>query len=148
MSDRGTVVFIVAPGLGSTAAIINISFDAPSNCVGGQAGFSNVPPATSGDPYSAVVNFLPAAASASAVQIAGLYESCIVWALVNVPTGSTISGSVQVEQPLTHDLKIQTFTGGNFTLPAGQTSGTFSFPFDGSQTLSASAKSMTPSVNA
>ena len=147
MNDRGTSLFIAAPGLPGSAVQISITLDAPTSCVGGSGGFANVPPAMQGDPYSAVVNFLPS--GTQSVAIAGLFGSAIVFALVSVPTGNTISGSVQVQPALTQDLKIQTFTGGNFTLPAGQTSGNFSFPFDSSQTLSASAGSMgQPSANA
>ena len=147
MNDRGTSLFIAAPGLGASPVQISISLDAPTTCIGGQGGFSNVPQAMQGDPYAAVINFLPS--GSQSVAIAGLFASAIVFALVSVPEGDTISGSVSVEPALTHDLKIQTFTGGDFTLPAGQTSGTFSFPFESSQTVSGSAKTMgQPSANA
>ena len=140
MSDRGTVLFIVAQGLGSKAATVNISLNGPSICVGGSGGFSDVPAAMQGDPYAAVVNFTQEANNA--VAIGGLFGSAVVFAFVNVPSGDTISGSVQVDPALTGDLKIQSGTGGSYTLPAGQTSGNFSFPFDASQPLSAAAKTM------
>jgi len=99
MSDRGTVLFIVAQGLGSKAATVNISLNGPSICVGGSGGFSDVPAAMQGDPYAAVVNFTQEANNA--VAIGGLFGSAVVFAFVNVPSGDTISGSVQVDPALT-----------------------------------------------
>lgn len=121
--DRGTAIVITAGGPNPpSSSNVNIKFNLPVLVIGGNASFSGVP--ESNEP-SALGGFLPP----GTVQFGGVYKGVMLWALVNVPTGNTITGTITSDQALPFDVQIQSFSGGTFTLTAGETSGNFSFPF-------------------
>jgi hypothetical protein len=125
--NRGTTLVITAGGPNPPkVSNVGISFADPVSVIGGNASFSGVP---EGNEPQALGGFTPTAEGG--ISLGGSYKGAMLMAIVAVPTGNTIDGKITSDPPLPFPLQIQSFAGGSYTLAAGETSGSFSFPFSG-----------------
>ena len=128
--QANAVIFIAA---GSTApgpsagVSINIDFNDPVEVVGGVASFAGVP---FGTQTNAFAEFFPT--TPGNVEFGGVYNLVELFAELNVTSGNVITGTITANPPSPLPITFSPFVPPGFesyTLPAGATTGSFTFPF-------------------
>ena len=128
-SDRGTALFIAGSGTAPSSSNVGVQFTASEvTVVGGLAGFAGVGAESGGEP-TAVGIFTP-----STFEIGGSFGFTWCWAVLSIPTATSVDGTITADPPLPFALTFSLLSGGSgsYTLPANATSGSFSLPFSGS----------------